>query len=593
VITPALRQRSRRLFAIAALATVALALIAVFALEARRTEALSGTIDGHGFSLDGTVAAVPVGPVNLINLPPGGSASTPLNVVQAPLSVTSSSASVNCSGTPSGLAVTADCTSQVNNLNLTVGVTTVITATTVRAESHSIDSGSGASSNSTGTTIIGLCILQSLPGPCTPIVGPQTVPVNILGVVSGSVTVWQEVNRTMEGPVTGSGKTVTMLSINFTTAAAVSIILEIAEADSFVGGVTQSFIVNKNFVPNSGASVTVALTCTSGTVANVDTTASEADPANFTVDNFSPGTTCTATETVPTGYTANQSDCVNVPIPGDGECTIVNTLTTSQFIVNKDFGPNDLASVTITLICTSGTVSNDDPIASEADPANFTVGGFSSGATCTATETVPAGYTANEGDCLNVAIPADGVCTIVNTLNSAQFVVNKDFVPNSGATVNVTLGCSSGTVANDDPTASEADPANFTVTGFNNGAVCSAGETVPVGYSANQSDCIGVPVVADGACTIVNTQVGPTPVPTPTPSPTPVGQTPTPTPPGPPTPPVGVGGMVKLLSGPADSPQANGEGSAALVSLALMAGFTAAGIIISLGALVAGRRFRR
>lgn len=52
--------------------------------------------------------------------------------------------------------------------------------------------------------------------------------------------------------------------------------------------------------------------------------------------------------------------------------------------------------------------------ASESTPAVFTVTGASSGATCTATETVPAGYTANQTNCVNVAL--GGTCTITNTL---------------------------------------------------------------------------------------------------------------------------------------------------------------------------------
>ena len=64
------------------------------------------------------------------------------------------------------------------------------------------------------------------------------------------------------------------------------------------------------------------------------------------------------------------------------------------------------------------------------DPANFTVTGYNVGATCTATESgVPAGYTGNVAGCASVPVTT-GSCTIVNTLNSATFTVNKDFVPN-------------------------------------------------------------------------------------------------------------------------------------------------------------------
>ncbi|MDP2320663.1 MAG: Ig domain-containing protein [Acidobacteriota bacterium] len=49
----------------------------------------------------------------------------------------------------------------------------------------------------------------------------------------------------------------------------------------------------------------------------------------------------------------------------------------------------------------------------------FRVGGAAlSGATCTATETVPDGYTANQAGCAGVAL--NGSCTITNTLSSAD-----------------------------------------------------------------------------------------------------------------------------------------------------------------------------
>jgi hypothetical protein len=129
------------------------------------------------------------------------------------------------------------------------------------------------------------------------------------------------------------------------------------------------------------------------------------------------GATCTATETVPAGYTADESACLNVAIT-TGACTITNTLNTAVFQVSKDFSDDNAADVTVSLVCTSGTVVNDDTTASEADPANFTVNGFDVGATCTASETVPAGYTSDEAtNCLNVAV-STGACTITNTVQA-------------------------------------------------------------------------------------------------------------------------------------------------------------------------------
>ena len=72
----------------------------------------------------------------------------------------------------------------------------------------------------------------------------------------------------------------------------------------------------------------------------------------------------------------------------------------------------------------------------------FQVTGASAGATCTATETtVPLGYTANQANCVGVALNAS--CTITNTRNSASITVIKDFIPDSAATVPVALTCTS------------------------------------------------------------------------------------------------------------------------------------------------------
>ena len=255
--------------------------------------------------------------------------------------------------------------------------------------------------------------------------------------------------------------------------------------------------VNKNFTPSSAASVQVALSCTSGTT-NSPQNASTATPAVFTVTGASAGATCTATETVPAGYTANQSGCVGVAL--GGSCTITNALNNINTItVNKNFIPSSAASVQVALSCTSGT-TNSPQNASTATPAVFTVTGASAGATCTATEVVPAGYTANQSGCVGVAL--GGSCTITNSLNNINSItVNKNFIPSSAASVQVALSCTSGTT-NSPQNASTANPAVFTVSGAAQGATCTATEVVPAGYTANQTSCVGVAL--GGSCTIIN-----------------------------------------------------------------------------------------
>lgn len=105
-----------------------------------------------------------------------------------------------------------------------------------------------------------------------------------------------------------------------------------------------------------------------------------------------------------TATTANTT--ITMPAP----CGALNTIT-----VNKDFIPNSTAAVPVALTCTSGTVDTTPLNASEATPAVFTVTGASLGATCTATETVPAGYMADQTGCVGVAL--GGSCTITNTLD--------------------------------------------------------------------------------------------------------------------------------------------------------------------------------
>ena len=273
---------------------------------------------------------------------------------------------------------------------------------------------------------------------------------------------------------------------------------------------SNTITVNKNFIPASGAAVLVALTCTSGTVNNSPQNASTATPAVFTVTGASLGATCTATETVPVGYTANQTNCVGVAL--GGSCTITNSLNGNTITVNKNFIPASGAAVPVALTCTSGTVSNSPQNASTATPAVFTVTGATAGATCTATETVPAGYTANQTACVGVAL--GGSCTITNSLNNINTItVNKNFIPASGATVQVALSCTSGAVSNSPQNASTATPAVFTVTGASPGATCTATETVPVGYTANQTNCLGVAI--GGSCTITNSLTPVVPPPTP------------------------------------------------------------------------------
>jgi len=180
-----------------------------------------------------------------------------------------------------------------------------------------------------------------------------------------------------------------------------------------------TFTVYKDFSDDSTATVSVSLNCTRATVTNSPQSAAEGAPAIFYVTGAKPNTRCTATENVvPPGYSADQSDC-SVARKVNSSCTLVNNRvsSTASFTVYKDFSDNSAASVSISLSCSSGTVTNSPRLASEGAPAVFSISGAAPGTTCSAVESpVPDGYIRNQSDCQD-GDAINGSCTIVNTDN--------------------------------------------------------------------------------------------------------------------------------------------------------------------------------
>ena len=278
---------------------------------------------------------------------------------------------------------------------------------------------------------------------------------------------------------------------------------------------SHSFTVYKDFSDNNSSSVSVSLNCSSGSVTNNPQNASEASPAVFNISGASNGATCTATETVPSGYTANQTDCQDGD-PLNGSCTIVNNRITGSdtFRVFTYFDDNSpVATATVYLTCSSGTVTNNPQVSSDSTSALFYIEGASPNATCTATENpVPSGYTMRDYDCQR-GDPLNSYCVIFNDVDpnaGSSFTVYKDFSDNNAASVSISLSCTSGNITNNPQSASEASPAVFNITGAASGATCTAVEnSVPSGYTANQTDCQnGDPI--GGNCTIVNNLNAPT-----------------------------------------------------------------------------------
>jgi hypothetical protein len=279
--------------------------------------------------------------------------------------------------------------------------------------------------------------------------------------------------------------------------------------------------VHTNFAPDDQkGSATVSLTCAHGATPDESPkTASEASPAAFVVTGFGPDAACTAHEApTPTGYVVSDRSCRNVAIESGHapSCTITNRrkgVNSATLIVNIDFVPHDPgASVVVSLACTKGAKPDKSPKSgTEADPAAFKVTGFRKGATCTATETSrPQSYRESQNGCRTIPLTPGGAsrCTIVHThahVTSAVFSVNEVFSDESTATVNVSLRCDSGAIAESSRPVAGVSPAVFTITGYVAGTTCTATEpNVPTGYTAAESDCRDV-ALSLGKCTITNT----------------------------------------------------------------------------------------
>jgi len=265
--------------------------------------------------------------------------------------------------------------------------------------------------------------------------------------------------------------------------------------------------------------VHVVSACDTGTGDAADI--SVGDPAEaLNVAGFADGDVCIASAApIPAGYTQLTSpDCVIGGVTAaqaDVDCSLTFELNIATFTVNKEWDDGNTASVDITLVCTSGTVTTPTLPASGVVPAQFEVTGFVEGATCTATEVAPAGYTPDESQCLEVGLVEPGGCTIANLQDAVTVTVTKAYSvahPTADPEVEMTLTCPTATVDGGTSVGSSTTVdgvATFQVTAFpSGGESCVATETVPAGYV--QSDATGCDAlqVAPGAaapeCTITN-----------------------------------------------------------------------------------------
>jgi hypothetical protein len=149
----------------------------------------------------------------------------------------------------------------------------------------------------------------------------------------------------------------------------------------------------------------------------------------------------------------NNTNCTNVALPdsspppgGNGNsvtCTITNTLNVATLEISKVFTDGSTTAVTIGLTCTSGAVTPPSQSITPGTPGEFTITGFTTGATCDASETPPDEYTADLSDCTDFELETgENSCTVTNMLANAiigGIVIDEDDDPIEDA--KVTLFC--------------------------------------------------------------------------------------------------------------------------------------------------------
>jgi len=208
-----------------------------------------------------------------------------------------------------------------------------------------------------------------------------------------------------------------------------------------------TIIVNKNFFPDSAETVQVSLSCTSGVVTSSPLDASEAAPAVFTVTEAEPGTTCTATETVPDGYTANETGCIDVPLGSSCEITNIQDGLEDRatFRVIKDFTDDNPMDVEVTIDCNTGLILDQNKDISEDSDVEFVVTSFDQGElNCTVSEQPVTGYLPAysafvttglglvssdlEGCHFEEVVSGQFVCVIVNTPGLVDIEIEKLWV---------------------------------------------------------------------------------------------------------------------------------------------------------------------
>ncbi len=228
------------------------------------------------------------------------------------------------------------------------------------------------------------------------------------------------------------------------------------DEDDFCNPVTSAFFnVSKNFSDKPSTdttNVTVGLDCGgNGTVAVNDSTASEADAANFTVTGFTGDPTCTATESpIPTGYTGSGSPegTCTAALVATGTCTITNTRETGTINVVKQIEPDTdpgLFDLQVNSTTEAADAADNEGTASPVtvNTGTNTVGevagtgtdlaDYTSAIECTEDTNGASPVSSSDAGPLNVPVE-DGdawACTITNTRETGTINVVKQIEPDT------------------------------------------------------------------------------------------------------------------------------------------------------------------
>ena len=326
---------------------------------------------------------------------------------------------------------------------------------------------------------------------------------------------------------------------------------------------TASWTVSKDFLDDSGSSVTATLTCDSGEVTGPEQV-SEGGDVTLTVERFLMGpfgtTDCEVTESkLPAEYfqVSASEDCEVDGIVHEDEfdCDFVNAPIRATFEVTKNFTDDNPADVRVVIECNTGLPLMQEGMVSEFgnpfDKLIFIVQDYEVGTlNCDIfEEPIPAGYdqtynaTADPIDTLPGPVNSDDDgchyedvstgtygCEIVNRLLPVDVTVNKEWFDDkpefqNPEWVDITFtcnapildvcdggieGCSIEGFGNTTTEYIDPDnPGEFRVIPHWDGStVCSATEESQPGVIQDQDDCAAIPLAPGqgGSCTLTNTR---------------------------------------------------------------------------------------